>query len=146
MPILLILILLPFLELAVFARIGEEIGIWNALGLTFLSGILGLLILRYQGLHTFLTLRAAVDRGETPLREIFDGFCLFSAGILLLLPGFVTDIMGLALLLPVCRGLLHHGLGIYNDRPKPGQADPYNPDIIEGEFTRMDEDDHDKLR
>src|SRR3546814_9854889 len=92
--ILLTLIVLPLAEIAIFIMVGEEIGIWRTVALVFLSAFAGLMLLRVQGLVTLTRVRAALHRGEAPAAELFRGACLLAAGILLLIPGFLTDAIG----------------------------------------------------
>ena len=89
--ILLAFILVPIAEIAVFIQAGELIGLWPTIAAVILTAIIGTAMLRQQGIATLMRLRATVDRGEMPLREVFDGACLLIAGVLLLTPGFLTD-------------------------------------------------------
>lgn len=100
-------IAVPLLEIAVFIQVGGFIGLWPTIGLVLLTAVVGTSLLRAQGLATLNRAQASMQRGEMPLREVFDGACLLVAGVLLLTPGFVTDAMGLLLFLPPVRaGLL----------------------------------------
>lgn len=156
---LVILLMLPILEIAVFIQVGSEIGVANTLFATVLTAIIGVMLLRFQGFRTFARARRKVDQGHSPLAEMFDALCLFMAGLMLLIPGFVTDAFGLLLFLPPFRNLLR---GRINDIPsaffvhtefkttadprKPDdRTDPQNrrgPKVIEGEYTDLtDKDD-----
>jgi UPF0716 protein FxsA len=97
---------LPLLEIAVFIEVGDLIGVWATIGLTVATALAGSLLLRAQGLATLLRVRAQMDQGQLPAREIFEGVCLVLAGALLLVPGFVTDTFGLLLFIPPVRDLL----------------------------------------
>lgn len=102
----LVLILLPMLEVYVIVQVGAQIGFWNTLGAMILVGLVGSWLVRRQGSRAWRRFNEQVAKGEKPTREIADGLCLILAGILLILPGFVSDILGLALLLPPTRALL----------------------------------------
>ncbi len=133
MPLLLIFLAIPLVEIGVFIAVGEQIGLFTTLALAFLTAILGGIIIRYQGLETFAVMRSQMDRGAMPLKEIFDGFCLVAAGALLITPGFVTDTLGFLLLVPQMREILRGFLGKHiktNIHP----ARPRDPNIIEADY------------
>lgn len=97
---------LPLLEVAVFIQVGGAIGVWPTIAATIATALAGSLLLRAQGLATLLRARAQMDQGQLPAREMFEGVCLVLAGALLLVPGFVTDVIGLLLFVPPLRELL----------------------------------------
>ncbi len=104
-------IAVPIIEIAVFIEVGGWIGLWPTLGLVLLTAVVGSLELRSQGITTLNKLRSELDRGVMPAQTLFDGVCLLFAGALLLTPGFVTDIIGLALFLPPFRKFLLFTVG-----------------------------------
>ena len=106
--ILAALISVPIIEIGLFIQVGGAIGLWPTLLIVIVTGILGVTLLRLQGLIALTRLQQSLDRSEAPLEPIFDGFCLLAAGLLLLLPGFFTDTLGLILLFPPFRRLLRH--------------------------------------
>ena len=108
MPLLILIcfIALPLLEIGVFIRIGDEIGIFATIGITVLTAIVGTFLVRTQGLATLNKVSGSLNRGEMPLRPVFDGACQLIAGALLLTPGFITDTIGLVLFAPPFRTLL----------------------------------------
>jgi UPF0716 protein FxsA len=97
---------LPLLEVAVFIQVGGAIGIWPTIAATIVTALAGSLLLRAQGLAALTRARAQMDQGQLPAREMFEGLCLVLAGALLLVPGFVTDALGLLLFFPPLRELL----------------------------------------
>ncbi len=97
---------LPLLEVAVFIEVGGAIGVWPTIGATVATALAGSLLLRAQGLAALTRARAQMDQGQLPAREMFEGVCLILAGALLLVPGFVTDALGLLLFIPPLRELL----------------------------------------
>lgn len=103
---LLALLALPFLEIAVFIKVGELIGVWPTVGLTLLGSFAGLALMRAQGLATLARARQAALDNQPPLDEMLDGLAILLAGALLIVPGFITDVLGLLLFVPwVRRGL-----------------------------------------
>jgi UPF0716 protein FxsA len=101
--LLAVLIGVPLIEIGLFIEIGGLIGLWPTLAVVVLTAALGSWQLRAQGLATLARARQQLDRGELPTRELFDGFCLVVAGAMLLTPGFMTDVIGLALFVPAIR-------------------------------------------
>ena len=97
---------LPLLEIAVFIEVGGEIGVWPTIAATVVTALAGSVLLRAQGLATLTRARAQMDQGQLPAREMFEGVCLVLAGAMLLLPGFVTDFIGLLLFIPPLREVL----------------------------------------
>ena len=89
--ILLAFILVPIAEIAVFIQAGELIGLWPTIATVILTAIIGTAMLRQQGIATLMRLRATVDRGEMPLREVFDGACLLVAGSKAAISRFTRD-------------------------------------------------------
>lgn len=96
--LLLIMIAVPIGEIAVFIEAGDQFGLWPTLGAVILTAIIGTAFLRHQGLGVLRRVQESMNRGEAPVREMFDGLCLLIAGALLLTPGFITDGVGFALL------------------------------------------------
>ena len=101
----------PILEISVFISVGEEIGLNLTLVIVILTAVAGTWMIKRQGLKTLYRLQDQFDQGQLPLREVFDGFFLLLAGALLLAPGFVTDGVGLLLLMAPFRNLLQANIG-----------------------------------
>ncbi|MCE9679273.1 membrane protein FxsA [Shewanella sp. AS1] len=101
--LLMIFVLVPVIELNVLIRVGENIGSWNTVGLVILTAVVGVSLVRSQGISTLLQVQQKLARGEAPGQEIVEGMMLAMAGLLLLIPGFVTDFIGLLLLTPLTR-------------------------------------------
>lgn len=100
------LILLPLAEIAVFIMVGEEIGVLPTILLTVATAIAGTAMLRHQGLSLVRKMQGELDAGRVPGEEMMHGVLMVTASILLLLPGFLTDAIGLLLFLPPLRALL----------------------------------------
>ncbi|PZO78634.1 MAG: membrane protein FxsA [Mesorhizobium amorphae] len=96
-------LLLPLLEIAGFVLVGREIGVMATLGLVLLGVVVGALLLRRGGLAAFGRLRAEVQAGRDPAPALVQGFTFVAAGVLFMLPGFLSDIIAIILLLPPVR-------------------------------------------
>jgi UPF0716 protein FxsA len=137
MPLFLLLIVLLLVEIAAFIEVGQLIGSGWTLLLVLASAAIGILLIRYQGLAM---LRRAVDslnRRELPLKAGFDGICLAIAGLLFVIPGFVTDLFGFLLVVPPVRG------GLWRLLTKRFAKfvrvrQPDSPDVIEGDYRRIE--------
>ena len=105
--IVIFLVLLPFLEIAGFIWVGGQIGILATLAAIVLTAIAGMLIIRWQGVGLILDSRAMMARGEVPAKVFAEAMMLALAGLLLVIPGFVTDAVGLLLLIPPVRSALY---------------------------------------
>jgi UPF0716 protein FxsA len=99
----LLFLALPLVEIAVFVIVGKEIGVLATVSLVVLSGIAGGILLRIQGLGVLARIRHQLDAGQNPGRELAHGVMIVVAGILLLIPGFVTDLLGILLFIPPVR-------------------------------------------
>lgn len=99
----LLLLALPLAEIAVFVLVGSEIGVLATVALVVASGILGALLVRIQGFGALTRIRATVEAGGSPGRDLVHGMMIVVAGMLLLVPGFITDVVGLLLFLPPVR-------------------------------------------
>lgn len=97
---------LPVLDIASLIAVGDRIGLWPTVAAVILSGILGGLLVRAQGFAIAKQARATLQSGRLPAREAFDGVCVLIGGGLLMLPGFLSDVLGLLLLTPQVRRLL----------------------------------------
>ena len=99
----LFLLALPLLEIAGFVIVGREIGALATVGLVLASSIAGVLLLRHQGFGVMTRIRTEMDAGHDPSRQLAHGAMIVVAAILLIIPGFITDIIGLLLFLPPVR-------------------------------------------
>jgi UPF0716 protein FxsA len=95
--------LIPFIEIYLLIKIGEQVGAFNTILIVILTGLLGASLARLEGIKTMTKVRESLNRGELPAEEMLDGMLIFVAGIVLLTPGFITDLAGLALLVPKAR-------------------------------------------
>ena len=98
-----LLVALPFVELAVLVRVAGEIGVFDTLGLLLVVSLVGIWIAKRAGVGVVARMRRTQEAGEVPSRELTDGALILLAAILLVIPGFVTDVVGILLLLPPVR-------------------------------------------
>ncbi len=116
---------LPFLELALLILIGDWIGGLETLGLLLVSALAGVVVLRVLGRASLGDLADAFRRGESPIQDVARGLCVVLAGFLLIVPGVITDVIAIVLLL---RPLQHRlASAIFGRRPVPGQGNPAQP-------------------
>jgi UPF0716 protein FxsA len=109
--VILLLVLWPLVEIAVFLQVAAWIGVLNTLALMLAIALCGAWLVKRQGIGTLARMRAELDDGRIPTGPMTDGGLLAAAGFLLLVPGFVTDVFGLALLVPPVRGGVRRWLG-----------------------------------
>lgn len=102
----LFIIALPAIEIYVLLLSGHLIGIWFTLLLIIVTGVLGLFLAKRQGLETWRKAQEQIQYGYMPGNEIIDGICILIGGVFLVLPGLISDVMGILLLLPLTRNLL----------------------------------------
>lgn len=149
---LLLFLIFPVLELFVFVRVSAAIGFFPALLLIIASSALGLVVMRLAGLATALRARESIQRGELPAEDMFQGLMMALGGGLLLIPGFISDVLGVLCLLPFTRRLIARKLReraeaqtlrqrAFNDDPLAGrpQQPGHRPNVIEGEYQRRDQ-------
>jgi UPF0716 protein FxsA len=106
LPLVLLFIAVPIAELAVIIQVGQAIGIWWTIGLLVADSLLGSWLMRHQGRASWRRFNEAVAAGRVPTREVLDGALVIFGGALLLTPGFLTDILGLVLLVPPTRAIV----------------------------------------
>ena len=104
--LILIFIVVPIAELALLIQVGDLIGVWWTIALLIADSILGSLLMRSQGHATWWRFNVSLEAGNPPVREVLDGVLVIFGGALLLTPGFISDFLGLLLLLPPTRALV----------------------------------------
>lgn len=139
--IILALLALPLIEIAVLIIVGSSIGVFATISLVILTGVLGTVLLRVQGFSVLARIRHDMDRGVVPNKSLADAAMIALAGLLLLLPGFVSDVIGLLLFLPPVRALIRSMIGkrVTIIRASGGASRRQNPDIVDldpAEFRR----------
>ena len=132
---LLLIILIPLVEIYLFIKIGSQIGAFNTISLILLTALLGVWYARYEGFNTLRSGISRIMKNEVPLYEIVSGAALAIAALMLILPGFATDLIGLLLIFPLSRKLI---LGKFaNKYSKKNKND--NNEYIDGESEELDD-------
>ncbi|HEV8557400.1 MAG TPA: FxsA family protein [Actinophytocola sp.] len=106
MPVLLLLLVATFVEITVLVLVGQAIGLLPTILLLILASVVGMWLLRREGARTLMSFQQSMRAGRVPHREMVDGMLIAAAGGLILLPGFVSDVLALALLFPPTRSLI----------------------------------------
>ena len=106
LPLVLLFIVVPIAELAVIIQVGQALGFWLTLALLVADSVLGSLLMRSQGRAAWRRFGEALQAGRPPAREVSDGVLIIFGGALLLTPGFLTDVLGLLLLIPPTRAIV----------------------------------------
>ena len=106
----LLFFIVPLVEIYFLVQVGEQIGAWKTILLVVITAIIGVTLLRQQGMRTLLKANQSMQAGQMPAKEMFDGLVLAVVGVLLLTPGFFTDAIGFILLVPVVRKVLLNSL------------------------------------
>lgn len=140
LPFLLLFIGLPLVEIYILIEVGRVIGALPTIGLCILTAIIGVGLLRWQGLSTFARAQHSLARGQVPALEMFEGVALGIGGGLLLTPGFATDFVGFLCLLPwtrraMVRFILRRLQAGYPP-DGPGPQPPRRGQTLEGDFRR----------
>ena len=138
--LLIAIILIPIIEIYLFIEIGGQIGAFNTISLIFITAIIGVIYARYEGLNTLRSGFSQLIKNEAPIYEIVSGAAIAFAALLLIVPGFATDLFGFLLIFPMTRKLIF-GKIIDKFKNETKNKNPY----IEGEFEDIKEDDERKL-
>ena len=138
--VLIALILIPIVEIYLFIKIGGQIGAFNTISLIFITAIIGVFYARYEGLNTLRSGFSQLIKNEAPIYEIISGAAIAFAALILIIPGFATDLFGFLLIFPLTRKLFF-GKIIKKFKNETKIKKPY----IEGEFEDIEEDDERKL-
>ena len=138
--VLITIILIPIIEIYLFIEIGGQIGAFNTISLIFITAIIGVIYARYEGLNTLRSGFSQLIKNEAPIYEIISGAAIAFAALLLIVPGFATDLFGFLLIFPPTTKLFF-GKIINKFKNETKIKKPY----IEGEFEDIEEDDERKL-
>tara|TARA_Y100001970_G_scaffold118523_1_gene147107 strand:- start:2052 stop:2456 length:405 start_codon:yes stop_codon:yes gene_type:complete len=130
---LILIILIPLIEIYLFIKIGSSIGAFNTISLILITAIVGVYYARYEGLNTLKSAISQIVTNKLPIYEIISGAALAIASLLLILPGFATDLIGLLLIFPFTRRIIFKKVST-----KYKQSNKSN-DPIEGEYKDLDE-------
>ena len=138
--VLLLIILIPILEIYLFIKIGSEIGAFTTISLIFLTALIGVYYVRYEGLNTLKSGVTQLYKNQMPLFELMSGAALAIAALLLIIPGFATDTLGFLMIFPLTRKI------IFNSFANTRKKEVHNKeDLIEGEYEDKDNENDKKL-
>ena len=138
--LLLTIILVPIIEIYLFIKIGSQIGAFNTISLIFITALVGVYYARYEGLNTIRSGFSQLIKNELPAYEIISGAAIAFAALLLILPGFATDLISFLLIFPLTRKLIF-GKFSMKFQKKNNQKNNF----IDGEFEDIEEDDDRKI-
>ena len=138
--VLLTIILVPIIEIYLFIKIGSQIGAFNTISLIFITAIIGIIYARYEGLNTLRSGISQMIKNEVPAYEIISGAAIAFASLLLIIPGFATDLLGFLLIFPLTRKLIFGKLS-----KKFKKETSTKKTYIDGEFEDIDDNNERKL-
>ena len=130
--LLLIILLIPLIEIYLFIQIGAQIGAFNTILIILLTAVIGIYFVRLQGLSTLKSGVTQLYKNQIPVYEMMSGAALAFAALLLIIPGFATDVIGFLLILPITRRLIFKYLG------RKYKKEKVKDDLIEGEYEDKD--------
>ena len=136
--ILFTIILIPVIEIYLLIKIGSQIGALTTILLIFITAIVGIYYAKYEGLNTLKSGFVQLSKNELPTYEMISGAVIAFAALLLIIPGFATDVIGFLLILPISRAYI---LSLFSKKLKRNKKEKNN--FIEGEFEDI-EDDNDR--
>ena len=138
--VLFLIISIPIIEIYLFIKVGSYIGAFNTISLILITAIIGIIYARYEGFNTLKSGMSQIIKNQLPIYEIISGAALAFAALLLILPGFATDIIGFLIIFPPTRKLLFKKVtNKYSNQNNKKQ------DFINGEFEDIDEDKDGKI-
>ena len=138
--VLIAIILIPVIEIYLFIKIGSQIGALTTITLIFVTAILGIIYARYEGLNTLRSAFVQLIKNEIPVYEIISGAAITFAALLLIVPGFATDIIGFLLIFPFSRKFI---LKILSSKFQMKKKT--NEKFIDGEYEEIEKEDEKKL-
>ena len=140
--VLLLIILIPAIEIYLLIKIGSQIGAFNTISLIFITAILGIFYARYEGLNTLKSGISQLVKNQVPAYELISGAAIAFAALLLIIPGFATDIIGFLLIIPLTRKLI---LGKISNKVKKKTETKKEKPFIEGEYEDIKDEDDRKI-
>ena len=129
--VILIILLVPIIEIYLFIKIGSQIGAFNTISLIIITAVFGLYYAKYEGLNTLKSGVQQIVKNELPIYEIISGAALAFAALLMILPGFLTDVIGLLIIFPLTRRLFFKNISKKKQNIKKN--------FIEGEYEDIDD-------
>jgi UPF0716 protein FxsA len=141
-PILLSIFLIPVVEIFLLIKIGSQIGAVTTILLIFTTAIVGIYYAKYEGLNTLKSGFEQINRNKAPTYQMLSGAAIAFAALLLIIPGFATDIIGFLIIFPVSRKFLLEKIFI---KFKSKKAETEKNNFIEGDFEDIEEEDDKKI-
>ena len=138
--VLLAVILIPIVEIYLFIKIGSQIGAFTTIFLVFFTAVVGVYYARYEGINTLRSGMTQIIKNQIPAHELISGAAIAFAAVLLIIPGFATDLIGFLLIIPITRRLI---LGRLNKKFE--NKETKKSDFIEGEFEDVEDDNDRKI-
>ena len=138
--ILLIIVLIPIIEIYLFIKIGSQIGAITTILLIFSTAVVGIYYAKYEGLNILKSGFIQLSKNEAPTYEMISGAAVAFAAVLLIIPGFATDILGFFLIFPISRKFFFNK---FKNKISKNNNNPNKNDFIDGDFEDID-DDHDR--
>ena len=139
-PILLAIILVPAIEIYLLIKIGSHIGAMSTILLIFTTAIIGIYYAKYEGLNTLKSGFTQLSKNETPAYEVISGAAIAFAALLLIIPGFATDMLGFLLIFPYSRKMIFKK---FSKKFKPKENKKNN--FIDGDFEDIEDDNDRKI-
>ncbi len=132
---------IPLIEIYLFIKVGSEIGALNTILLILMTAVVGIWYARYEGFNTLRSGMSQLVKNELPLYEIVSGAAIAFAAILLILPGFATDIMGILLIFPITRKVILSKYSKKYSATKKNENKDNKKNYIEGEYEDIEDKD-----
>ncbi len=129
--IILLILVIPIIEIYLFIKVGSQIGAFNTISLIIITAVVGLYYAKYEGLNTLRSAVSQLVKNEIPINEIISGAALAFAALLMILPGFLTDVIGLIIIFPWTRKIFLKKITIKKKNN--------NKNFIEGEYEDIDD-------
>ena len=136
-PFFLSIILIPIVEIYLFIKLGSQIGAFTTISLIFATAIIGVYYAKYEGLNTLKSAIKLLSENKKPTYEIFSGTAIAIAAVLLIIPGFATDMFGFLIIFPITRRIIFQKL-----LKKVNRDNVNRKDFIEGEYEDIDDGDN----
>ena len=137
--LLFLIIGIPIIEVYLFIKVGSQIGAFNTISLIFITAFLGIVYAKYEGFNTLKSGMSQIVKNELPFYEIISGAAIAFAALLLIFPGFATDLLGLLIIFPPIRKL------ILKKIPNKQNQSNNKQDYINGEYEDIDDENDRKI-
>ena len=144
--ILITLILVPIIEIYLFIKIGSQIGALTTISMIFITAVVGVYYAKYEGINILKSTFVQLSKNETPAYEVVSGAAVAFAALLLIIPGFATDLLGFIIIFPITRKIILSRLSKkFNYKKREKNNFNKKNDFIEGEFEDIEDDNDKKL-